>query len=81
MVGLSAYAVNKWKNNRSHADPDNDYDYVMERGSEVRGASDPVEMKVNEAYGTHGQDIDDGQANDTSGLETVDEGAYYEELS
>ena len=81
MVGLSAYATNKWKNNRSRADPVNDYDYVIERDTEVRGASDPVEMMANEAYGTHGQDIDDRQVNDTSGLETVDEGAYYEELS
>ena len=31
------------------------YDYVTERGRGIIGASNPIEMKVNEAYGAHGQ--------------------------
>ena len=80
---LRAY-VNWWKKKHSQSTLDHTYDYVMERGTKVRGASDPVEIKVNEAYGTHGQDIDDRQANDTSGLdlesEAVEASSHYEEV-
>ena len=76
MVGVCAYI--KWWKKKRLTTSDNDYDYVMERGSEVRGAGDPVEMKVNEAYATLGQE--ERPANDAPRLESFDEGVYYEEL-
>ena len=78
---LRAY-VNWWKKKHSQSTLDHTYDYVMERGTKVRGASDPVEMNINEAYGTHGQD--DRQDYDTAGLDleskAVEASSHYEEV-
>ena len=46
------------------------YDYVSERGS-----SNPIEMKANEAYGTHGQDDSQGRATESQAMEI-----FYEEV-
>ena len=55
------------------ADGDIEYDDVMEKVTELSEATNPIEMKANEAYGTHQQD------NNTI-LETPCMEAQYEEL-
>lgn len=57
------------------ADRDSEYDDVMEKAIELSGAANPMEMKANEAYGTHQQEDN----NTASILETSTE-AHYEEL-
>ena len=51
------------------------YDYVLERGREINGSSNPIEMMANEAYGTHGQDDSQGRATESQAMET-----HYEVL-
>ena len=59
----------------SHVDEDNGYvyDYVTERGRGIIGATNPVEMKVNKAYGTHGQANSLENATESQVFETQDE--------
>ena len=64
--------INRGKLKQVEADRDTEYD-VVDRGTELGGVSTLIEMKVNEAYGTHGQD-------DSTILEIQPEEAQYEEL-
>ena len=57
------------------ADRDSEYDDVIEKAIELSGAANPMEMKANEAYGTHQQ-----QDNNTASILETSTEAHYEEL-
>ena len=61
----------------SQLEEDNEYvyDYVIERGIGIMGASNPIEMKINEAYGTPGQAKCLENTNEPGAFET-----QYEEI-
>ena len=78
-VIIAVLCIKRGRRKEDAADHDGDttaeYDDVIEKVTECSRATtgNPIEMKVNEAYGTH------QQQNDTMMLETSVE-AYYEEL-
>ena len=56
---------------RNQPDEDYVYDYISERGREINGSGNPIEMVANEAYGTHAQE---------NITESQDTETYYEEV-
>ena len=75
-VIIAVLCIKRGRRKEYATDRDTEYDDVnqIEKATELSGTANPIEMKANEAYGTHQQ-----QANNTI-LETSVE-AYYEELS
>ena len=71
-IGSCVYVKSKQSGGQS---ADHGYDYVTEMGRGNSRATNPIEMKANEAYGTHQQD-------NTTILETPSDSvdAQYEEL-
>ena len=78
-VIIAVLCIKRGRRKENAADHDGDttaeYDDVIENVTECSRATtgNPIEMKINKAYGTH------QQQNDTMMLETSVE-AYYEEL-
>lgn len=69
---LSCAYLKKYKMKQNQAGEDNGHDYVIERGIEVRN---PIEMKMNEAYGTRGQADSQENTTESQAIET-----HYEEV-
>ena len=63
---------------QTQASEDYVYDYVSERGREINGASNPIEIMANEAYGMYRQCQDDsqGRATESQAMETFYEGVH-----
>ena len=53
----------------------NGYDYVIERGTEINKVRNPIDMKMNEAYGTRGQADSQENTTESQAIET-----HYEEV-
>ena len=79
MVGLCVFRnIHRWKKQGNQADSENEYDYVasvVTGVAETTQTSFSMEMKVNEAYGTHC-----GQNGSQDNKILSDEGTFYEEL-
>ena len=59
----------------NQAGEDNGYDYVIERGTEINKGRNPIDMKMNEAYGTRGQADSQENTTESQAIET-----HYEEV-
>ena len=68
-------SIKRGRRKEDASDRDTEYDDVIENATEFSGTTNTIEMKANEAYGTH------QQQNNNTVLETSVEAYYYEELS
>ena len=54
-VIMTLVCVSRRKRQNHHSDSENEYDYVMDSNRVITQGSGPIEMNVNEAYGTHNE--------------------------
>jgi membrane protein implicated in regulation of membrane protease activity len=56
IIVLLCVYIKRVKLKQDSAEGDTEYDDVIGRATTIRKANNPIEMKANEAYGTHQQD-------------------------
>ena len=79
-VIMTLVCVSRRKRHNHHSDSENEYDYVTDNSRDVTQGSQPMEMNVNEAYGTH-KEKNGSLDNNNTVLQHLDQEIIYEELN